>query len=264
MESDLFDKAYNDYFGINTKVQNAPFNENESIDDVVISGINKNYKKNNQNIGKDNESNSSIDNERLIADGFAFNIHDACDEIRKLLNVILGQGWGDFAPEQSGHLDVNSIPLPSIRYSVNLREVSQNYGPKPKLLDSQKEYANGVETGDAFDIYKHSFDYIVEFNIRDKTSRDCAVMVDKFEEILAMHTGLLKKKGISEMYFLKEVPSKYSLYFTETIPSTTLYYYIRLERTYIIKHSTLKDLELKMSYNGENSDNYIYQGDTIL
>ena len=244
--NDVFQDAYNDYFGYSNDNNNLPVNESNIYKDGIVTGINENFKKNDDDIGKTEKLDSNIINERLTAQGHITNVHDACDEIRQLLNVILGQDWGDFAPEKSGRIDVNDIPLPSIRYSTNLREVSPNFSPKPFLLESKKEVINGVPTGDSFDIYKQNFDCIVEFNIRDKTTRSCADIATKFEDILSMHTGLLKKMGVSELFFLKEVPAKYSTYYTEEIPTITLYYYLRLERTYMIKHSVLKDLELQM------------------
>lgn len=188
----------------------------------------------------------SINNRRLKADGFVNTVDEACDVIRRLLNVVLGQDWGEFVHGSSDSIDLKDIKLPSIRYSTNLREVSENHSPKPKKLETQKELNNGVPSGDGFDIYKQHYDTIVEFNIRDKDSKSCSDIAEKFEEVMSLYSSVLKKEGISEVFFLKEVPAKYSTTFTEHIPTVTLYYYIKLERTYVVKHSSLAQIEIEM------------------
>lgn len=248
--SEIFRDAYSHYFQkFNEEDEFYVEPKDENLDPVMVKEIEK--EKNNLAI-KDLYT-SIINNRRLKADGSVTNVHEACDIIRRLTNVVFGQGWGDFSFNDSSTTDVKSIPFPSIRYSTNVREVSEGESPKPKKLETQKELNNGVPTGDAFDIYTQRFDSIVEFNIRDKDSRSCASLATRFEEMISLYTSVLKEEGISEIFFLKEVPPKYSTSYLDFIPTVTLYYYIRLERQYVIKHSSLSSVRIKMKTMEQHS-----------
>lgn len=230
-EHDFFENAYNNYFGIE-----------------------KNTKKNSINLDKPTKAVGTIGKESLTANGNIPTIDSFCDELRKLLNVIWGSNWGELQPECSEGLGTGNIQMPSIRYSTNLREIADGKNPKPTLTDVNVENIEGLRTGHAYKSYRQQFDCIVEFNIRAENARDCAKLMEKFEDALIFHAGHLKQSGVSELFFLKEVPAKYSNFHIEGIPTKCVYVFVRLERVKIIDVSILNRVEAELRDVRENSN----------
>lgn len=195
-----------------------------------------------------------IKSEKLCADGNIGTVNEFADLLRQMLNVIWGSNWGELKPDTSGGLDPNDVSLPSISYSTNLREVSEGESPKPKLSQLTTEKVSGILTGDAFKTYRQKFDCIIEFNIRSHTSSDCSSLAEDFEDAIILYSGFLKKRGVSEIYFLKEVPPGYSNYYSENIPSKCLYIYVRLEKVRNINVSALREIEAQLDLIGKPSD----------
>lgn len=228
-DNKIFDEVYKEYFG----------EKSEEISQIF---------------DKPNKSNGIIKNEKLCAEGNISTVNQFGDILRKLLNVIWGTDWGTLEPDSSGGLDHNKVEEPRITYSTNLREVGENKSPKPTLTDVNKDEIEGLPTGEAFKMYRQTFDCIVEFNIRSTTSKGCSELAEKFEDAMILHAGFLKKKGVSEIFFLKEVPARYSNFFIESIPTKCLYFYVRLEKVRVVSISTLKQIEAQLDLIGENSD----------
>lgn len=227
----ILESAYGDYFG-----EKAP----------EISHV----------ISKPSESVGIIKNEKLCAEGNISTVNKFGDTLRKLLNVIWGTDWGVIAPESASNEDKSKVTLPSISYSTNLREVSEGRSPKPTLEDVKQGEISGLPTGEAYKVYRQTFDTIVEFNIRAQTSKDVSELAERFEDAMILHAGFLKKMGVSEIFFLKEVPSRYSNFFVDYIPTKTLFFYVRLEKVRVVSVSTLKEIEVKLDEIRENSDDY--------
>ena len=227
--NDIFESAYGDYFGEKTP---------------EICNV----------ISKQEETIGIIKNEKLCAEGNISTVDKFGETLRKLFNVIWGTGWGEIFPDSSTNEDKNNILLPRISYSTNLREVSEGRSPKPTLEDVRLGELSGTRTGEAYKVYRQTFDTIVEFNIRAHTSKEVSELAEKFEDAMVLHAGFLKKSGISEIFFLKEVPARYSNFFVETIPTKTLYFFVRLEKVRIVSVSTLNEIEMQLNAIGENSD----------
>jgi hypothetical protein len=228
-ENSKMEEAYNNYFGEKTT----------QISEVVSKPV---------------ESIGIIKNEKLSADGNISTMNGLGNTLRKLLNTIWGTNWGDLEPDTSDGLDPDNITLPKITYSTNLREISEGKSPKPTLTDVTREDIDGEPTGEFFKTYRQSFDCIIEFNVRAKTSLDCSELAEQFEDAIILHSGYLKKKGISEIFFLKEVPAKYSNFYSEKIPTKCLYFFVRLEKVRIVSVNSLKEIETQLGLIGENSD----------
>lgn len=228
--NNVFEEAYENYFGKKKDIQ-------------IL-----------QQIDKQDKVAGIIKDERLQACGNISTVNQLGDLLKRMLNAIWGSNWGDFSPESSGGDDHNNVVTPSIRYSTNLREVSEGRSPKPTLMDVKDIEVVGVATGEHYKIYRQSFDCIVEFNVRAKTSRDCTELAEKFEDTIILNSGYLKKVGVSEIFFLKEVPARYSNYFVENIPAKCLYFFVRLEKVRTVSISSIKEIEAKLNVIGENFD----------
>lgn len=183
---------------------------------------------------------------RLTANGNVDDVDKLGEILRRLLNAAWGSNWGVISPEANNGDNPEEIIMPQINYYINLREVANGTSPKPTLMDTVAEEVDGVKTGDSYRIYRQSFDCIVEFNFLCQTSKDCRKLMNDFEELIITYSGYLKEQGIGEIFFLKEVPPKYSLTFNEKIPMKCCYYYVRLERNRQVKVSKINEIEMKL------------------
>lgn len=181
---------------------------------------------------------------RMKSSGVVDDIDKLGEILRKLLNAAWGSSWGIIFPEMSGGENFEEIITPQINYSINLREVSSGTSPKPTLIDTISEEVEGHKTGDSFKVYRQSFDCIIEFNFLCNTSKDCRKLMNDFEELMIIHSGYLKDQGVGEIFFLKEVPPKYSLSYNTNIPMKCCYYFIRIEKNRSVRVSQIKETEL--------------------
>lgn len=181
---------------------------------------------------------------RMTANGNVDDVDKLGDILRRLLNATWGSNWGTISPSTSLGDNPEKVILPLISYSVNLREIASGTSPKPTLMDTVIEEVEGSTTGDAYKIYRQLFDCIIEFNFYNSTSKDSTKLMNDFEEIIVTYSGYLKEQGLNEIFFLKEVPSRYSLNYNEKIPMKCCYFYVKLERNRKIRVSTINEIEM--------------------
>ena len=228
MTNDAFEEMFNNYFGVK--------DFKEQIKDLP------------QELTKDVE-----ETHRLTANGNISTINEFGELLRKLLNAAFGDGWGEFTQDGSIGTDPKSIKLPMITYDTNLREVAEGKSQKPTLTDTIDEVINGIHTGDSIRVYRQMFDCIVEFDFFASTTFECEKLMTDFENLIIDFSGYLKLNGISEIFFLKEVPSKYSFRFTETLPMRSLFYFVRIEKIRTSRISEIKMIEKRLNIKDELS-----------
>lgn len=183
---------------------------------------------------------------RHVADDNIDDVEQLADILKRLCNAAWGLGWGELSPDLKKGENSNDIILPQITIDINTRDVAENIGGiKPKLVDIVKELdANGNETRDAFLVYRQWFDCNVEFNFYGRNNKDARKLQRKFESLLAVYTGYLKRQGISEIFFEREVSPKSSLNYDESTPMRCIYYYIRFESITPIRQSLINNINV--------------------
>lgn len=236
-----FEKAFQNYFSVDPEMNVNRVKQVDGTGDVYT------HAETPRSFGMMNSRS------RMTASGNVDDIDKLGEILRKLLNTAWGSDWGTLSPETSRGDDAEKIIVPQINYSINLREVTEGTSPKPTLIDTVSEVVNGEYTGDAFKVFRQSFDCIVEFNFWAATSKDTRALMNRFESLVATYTGYLKDQGISEIFFLKEVPSKYSLNYADGSPMKCLYYFVRIERFRTERVSTLNEMEMRLSMKGSMS-----------
>ena len=192
---------------------------------------------------------------RHIADGNIDDIEQLADILKKLCNAAWGNGWGELSPDLKKGEDSSSIILPQITIEINTRDISENIGGlKPKLVDIIDETdANGDKTGDSFLIYRQWFDCNVEFNFYGRNNKEARQLKNKFENLLSVYSGYLKRQGISEIFFEREVSPKSSLNYDESTPMRCIYYYIRFESITPIRQSLINCINAEIGANEINA-----------
>lgn len=184
---------------------------------------------------------------RLTANGNIGTINEFGELLRKLLNAAFGDNWGEFTQDGILGNDPKNIILPRISYDTNLREVSEGRSPKPTLMETVDEVVNGIHTGDSIKVYRQSFDCIVEFCFYASTTQECESLMTRFEDLIVDFSGYIKSNGVSEIFLLKEVPSKYSFRFTETLPMRTLFYFVKIEKIRTSRVSEINVIEQRLN-----------------
>lgn len=252
---DQLQKAYEDFFGKPEDKKTTPNEEVETKHQL-----------------------SQIMAQRM-ADGNIDDIDQLAEILKKLCNAAWGSGWGEFSPDLKRGEHADEIVFPQITIGINEKDVTTEGKPiKPILFDSFKEVnENGEFTGDVFFAYRQWFDTVVEFDIYAQTNAEARKLKNNFRKLVLAYTGYLKNAGLSEIFFLREVPSKMSLNYNEKLPMIPLYYYIRFEEITVIRKSLIDriDVELEIKTvdpekimmiveNGENSqenvDLHFYTG----
>lgn len=177
---------------------------------------------------------------RTKADGNIKTIHEFGDFLRRLLNIVWSSDWGTLQPSSARGDDAAKIKIPQITYDLNLRECCDGY-VKPVKFDTTV-----VPGGDFQDEYRQYFLAIVEFNIYDSSALSTSILSERFETVIQTYTGLIKKAGISDIFFLKEVPAKYSLNYITNVPMTCLTYCVKFERNFTSRQEALKEIGIKL------------------
>lgn len=189
------------------------------------------------------------------ADGNISSLEELADLIKKLCNAAWGTGWGEFSPDIKYGENSDDIILPQITIEINTREVTEDTPIKPVLMNVIKEKdEQDNETGDAILIYRQWFDCNVEFNIYGRNAQEAREYMSKLETLLIVYAGYLKRKGLSEILFLKEVSPKCSLNYAENKNMRSIYYYIRLEKIIKVRQSRINAINTTLGLKPLQTD----------
>lgn len=203
---------------------------------------------------KDHNGYSPLAVQRM-ADENIDGIEQLSDILKRLCNAAWGEGWGELSPDIKYGEDPSNVLLPQITVEVNTRDPAEGMSLKPVLTDIVDEVdAEGTPTGDGFLIYRQWFDCNVEFNFYGRNNKEARQLQRKFETLLSVYTGYLKRNGISEIAFGRETSPKTSLNYIENIPMRCIYYYIRLETITPIRQSLINSINIEIGAGQITSD----------
>lgn len=246
---DNMEKAFQNYF-------NKPTTK-EDITKVIAekNDITYTYKQDTKNVRHNVQNNYFTINELAsMADDNVDGIEQLCNILKKLLNAAWGSDWGEISPDLKKGEDSAKIKIPQITVEINNRDVAEGMPVKPMLINTVKEKVNGQYTGDSLLIYRQWFDCVMEFNFYGRTSKEARDLQYKFESLIAIYTGYLKRKGVSEILFLREVSAKNSLNFTEQTPMKCLMYWVRFERITPIRQSIINKINADVGLKAVNNE----------
>lgn len=203
---------------------------------------------------------------RSYTDGNISTIDELADVIKKLCNAAWGSDWGEFSPDIKYGENSDEIILPQITIDINTRDITENTSLKPSLVDYLKEKDdNGNETGDVFLVYRQLYDCNIEFNIYGRNSQEAREYTKKLETLLNVYAGYLKRQGVSEILFEREVSPKTSLNYTENKNMRSIFYYIRLEEITLVRQSLINSINTQLGLNTITTDKVtsLFQEDNV-
>lgn len=251
-----FDVSYSDYFDEkiddnDSNVEN--YNEQFNVKNTKKDEKEYTYQNIEESIPIESTFDYGADSHQWVAEDNIATIDHLGELIRKLLDTAWGNEWGMFGSEFKENINDNEMILPQITFDEYEREVSEKKGIKPiiqrNIIERDQE---GKPTGDSFHLYKQWFDVLMEFNIYGKTKKEMRDYVNRFEMLLLVYMKHLKKKGVSEMVFLKYMSGSQSDKYNKDLDAHmgSLLYLVRLERTTKVKVSTLNKLEVEVNKKG--------------
>lgn len=181
------------------------------------------------------------------ADGNISDIEQLANILKQLCNAAWGTDWGELSPDVKTGENSDEIKLPQITVDINTRDITEGMPLKPTLVSYwDEEDEQGNKTGETFLIYRQWFDCNVEFDIYGRNAKEARDLMKKFELLISTYTGYLKRQGISEIIFEREVSAKNSLNYAESVPMRSIYYYVRLESISLVKQSILNQINTKI------------------
>ena len=243
------ESIYNNYFG-------KPNKEPTTLQVENIDNIYKEYAARIHTLETTTSKEYNVQTYRHMADNNIDDVEKLADILKKLCNAAWGADWGELSPDLKKGEDSTTIILPQITVDINTKDIADDIGGlKPKLIDVVIEKdEDGNETNDSFLMYRQWFDCNVEFNFYGKTNKEARELQKKFENLLMVYTGYIKRQGISEMFFLREVSPKTSLNYDKLTPMRCIYYYIRLESITPIRQSLINTINAEIGVNKLNID----------
>lgn len=246
---DNIEKAFQSYF-------NRPEMKEDTTKVIADKNdITYTYKQDTSNVRHNVLNNYFTVNElSTMADGNVDGIEQFCNILKKILNAAWGSNWGEISPDLKKGEDSAKIKIPQITVEINNRDVAEGMPVKPVLINTVKEKVNGKYTGDSLLIYRQWFDCVMEFNFYGRTSKEARDLQYKFESLIAIYTGYLKRQGVSEILFLREVSAKNSLNFTEQTPMKCLMYWVRFERITPIRQSIINKINADIGLKAVNDE----------
>ena len=238
------EEIYNNYF--------KDLNDHENASQAIISGNAKVFKDDGARIHV-KETAMGTDHEVSYynkADGNISNVEDLARILKELCNAAWGDEWGELSMDIKNGEDSSKIVLPQILVDVNTRDITDGFPLKPVLMDVQNEKdGEGNETGESYLMYRQWFDANIEFDIYAQNNKECRELLQRFENLIMVYSGYLKRKGLAEIFFLREISPKSSLNFSENTPMRCILYYVRFECVTPIKVSTINKINAKIGAN---------------
>ena len=172
---------------------------------------------------------------RYMSEGNLYNISSVMEAIKTLIDVTFDNNEiVSFSLVDSD----KELSIPCVTHEVIERTLSEKTPLSSVKINTLKEYVDGKPTGDHFEVFVTFFDCIVEFNIYGNTKAHSIELSEKFEEMLDLYTGYLKKIGLSNMYFLKEVTTKES-FGNKDYAGVSLIYFMEIQKIKSIRTNTL-------------------------
>ena len=208
----------------------------QNISDLICSSILSSKKEEEKINSKPKEKDGEFRDKvfRFTSDGNINSVDVAMKCIHHLLQAVLGDTVSFGCEYNSG-----KAKMPFISYSVINRERSDKTPLSDLKTNVSKEYVNGEFTGDVMNVTTVFYDCLIEFNFFTDNINEAIELKEKFETIIETYSGNLKKSGISNILFMKEVEPSHSTKY-HLNPNATFVYYIELQKINAVRTSTLK------------------------
>jgi hypothetical protein len=134
---------------------------------------------------------------------------------------------------------VEAINHPIVTFKVNDRRHKENFGYKPKLIETIQDID---ATGKTAFIYSERYTSYVQFNIMACEYRIAWNIMERIEDALLSYAETIRGNGIVEYYFHRQYQDKYYDTFRNTLTVLNLEYCVETEKIRVIFKENIKDI----------------------
>jgi hypothetical protein len=134
---------------------------------------------------------------------------------------------------------VEAINHPIVTFKVNDRRHKENFGYKPKLIETIQDID---ATGKTAFIYSERYTSFVQFNIMACEYRIAWNIMERIEDALLSYAETIRGNGIVEYYFNRQYTDKYYDTFRNTLTVLNLEYCVETEKIRVIFKENIKDI----------------------
>ena len=133
---------------------------------------------------------------------------------------------------------VEPINHPLVTFKVTDRRHKENFGYKPKLIETIQD----DELGKTAFIYSERYLSKVQFNIMACEYRLAWNVMERIEDALLSYAETIKGNGIVEYYFNRQYADQYYDTFRNTLTVLNLEYCVETEKLRVIFKENIKDI----------------------
>ena len=191
---------------------------------------------------QDNEEPQKTGSKNLMQANGNASLLDFLDMVSLIINNTMDDLHVQCMPDEKAYVTkedpVEAINHPIVTFKVSDRRHKENYGYKPKLIETvHDEIANKT----AF-IYSERYTSLVQFNIMACEYRIAWQVMDRIEDALLSYAETIKGNGIVEYYFNRQYADKYYDTFRNTFTVLNIEYCVETEKLRVIFKENIKDI----------------------
>lgn len=201
---------------------------NSDFDKKVVDKINHNKK-----------------NKLLTADG-TMDLFQFIQNVEKIVTLAMKDYKVKFIPEE------NRIPIDNpdikidesfISYRIVDQEIKDKESLKPVVREDFIEDPKDPKSRSG-QIYGQKFSSIIQFNIFSSVYAEAEQVMKKFEELLFIYAGPLKKKGLGEIFKLKQLTDTNLDQYRQTMSIRSIRYYVETENVFTVFREKFEEINI--------------------
>lgn len=193
------------------------------------------------NVNLQSIKNPTIPTTLMKANGNA-SLLDFLEMVSLIINNTMDDLHVECMPDERAYVTkedpVEAINHPIVTFKVTDRRHKENFGYKPKLIETIQD----DELGKTAFIYSERYTSLVQFNIMACEYRIAWEVMERIEDALLSYAETIKGNGIVEYYFNRQYADKYYDTFRNTLTVLNLEYCVETEKLRVIFKENIKDI----------------------
>ena len=186
---------------------------------------------------------------RLKSDKSA-TMYDLIRMINKLVEIRMGDSV-KFMPNEAQKITLDAMKnfdTPIITYKTISREPDLEI--KARIRETFKD-----NVGRVGEVAGQNYKCYVQFDIFATKYDQAEQIMNDFEELISNHTGYLKRNGVRQIIFHKQITDDFYANVRETLSIRNLVYYVEIEKNTVIIKERIKEIEALADQELQEEDN---------
>ena len=167
--------------------------------------------------------------------------------VEKIVTIAMKDMHVKFIPEE------NRVPIDNpdmkinesyITYRIISQEPKDKDGLKPRIREEIYEDPKHTQESRMGQIYGQKFQSIIQFNIFSSVYAESEQVMKKFVELLFTYTGSLKKKGLGELIYKKQLTDTDLDQYRQTMSIRSIRYYVETENVFVVFRNKIEEINI--------------------